>query len=336
MHADWQEFLRQRGATIATEGVTDFGNPDVELRLSERGTLLADLSQSGMIRVDGPDARDFLQGQLSTDVLALTPVASQLTTWNNAKGRVMAILRLCERDGTVYMALPRLLTQPLLQRLSMYVLRSKVRLTEASDTLAHFGIAGPNATAMLSACFETVPDQANIASFENGVTLIRLHGETPRFDLQGNPSKLISLWDALEEKGACPAGADPWALLRILSRVPVIYLETSGHFVAQMLGLEELGALDFNKGCYIGQEVIARAHYRGAVKRHLCRASCTAPMTVQPGTTLLAEGMENAVGEIVEASRDAKGNIQMLAVIQDDYRSAPLSLPNFQPVRILD
>lgn len=337
MHADWQDFLRQHGVTINNaECIMDFGNPEAEMQTAENGTLLADLSQSGIIRLDGPDARTFLQGQLSTDVLALSPVASQLTTWNNTKGRVVAILRLWERNATFHMTLPRLLIQPVLQRLSMYVLRSKVRLSDASNALANFGVAGPEAPAMLSACFGTVPSQANIATDENAVTLIRLHGQTPRFELLGDASKLIPLWKTLEKKGARPVSAGPWALLRILAREPVIYPETSGHFVAQMLGLEELGALDFNKGCYIGQEVIARAHYRGAVKRHLCRASCTETMAVQPGTMILAEGLDNAVGEVVEASRGAKGNIQMLAVIQDDYRSASLSLPNSQPVLILD
>jgi len=336
MHASWRTFLKRHGAHFSSESVSDFGEPDVELQAAENGTLLADLSSEGFIRVSGPDARTFLQGQISTNVQALTPLASQLTSWNNPKGRVVALMRLCEQDDAIFMALPRVFTLPVLKRLSMYVLRSKVALTDASDTLVHFGIAGSNAPGLLASCGWPVPAHTNAASIKNGVTLIRLHGLTPRFVLQGMPEELMSLWDAFKKQGAYPSGETAWTLLRILAREPVIYPETSEHFVAQMLGLEELGAIDFKKGCYIGQEVIARAHYRGNVKRHLHSASCQSSATVPPGTSVYASGTEQPVGEILDACRDLHGKTQMLMVIQDNYQSTTLSLPGVTEIYLME
>jgi len=326
MHTDWREFLQQQSAHIEEPSVTDFGDPVAEMRRVDDGVVMADLSHEGILRADGADARTFLQGQLSTDVLALTPVTSQLSSWNNSKGRVVTLLRLWEFGGAIHMALPRSLTALVSKRLAMYVLRSKVTLADASDALVHFGIAGRAATAALTACGWPALSETNSVAIKEGTSLTRLHGELPRYVLLGIPTEMIAIWDALKTKGVYPVGTDPWALLRILAREPVIYPETSEHFVAQMLGLEELGGIDFKKGCYIGQEVIARAHYRGAVKRHLCRASCTADQPIPPGTQVVAHGSGQAAGEVVDARQDSQGKTQMLLVIQDNLRKSQLSL----------
>ncbi|HSN17180.1 MAG TPA: folate-binding protein, partial [Gammaproteobacteria bacterium] len=127
-------------------------------------------------------------------------------------------------------------------------------------------------------------------------------------------------WEAARTAG----DEDSWALGKILAGEPTVYPETSEHFVAQMLNLDQLGAIDFKKGCYIGQEVIARAHYRGGVKRHMLRAACESTSSLRPGDEVLAQG--SPVGEVVDARRDASGIWQMLAVIQDDFRTAPLDI----------
>ena len=336
MHTDWRKFIQHQGAHIEGAGITDFGDPVDELQRVDDEVVLADLSHEGMLRVDGADARTFLQGQLSTDVRALAPVTSQLSSWNNPKGRVVTLLRLWEFDGAIYMALPRSLTPSVQKRLAMYVLRSKAKLADVSDNLVYFGIAGREAPRMLAVCDLPAPTETNSVVVMEGASLTRLHGEMPRFVLMGEPGKMQSIWDALKAEGAYPVGADAWALLRILAREPIVYPETSEHFVAQMLGLEELGAIDFKKGCYIGQEVIARAHYRGAVKRHLHRASCESSQPIPPGTQVHANESEQAIGEVVDACRDSLGKTQMLIVIQDNYRATPLSLPDTKVISLIE
>ena len=165
--------------------------------------------------------------------------------------------------------------------------------------------------------------------------IIRLHGDVPRYNIHGSAEPLAGLWRTLAAAGAMPVGESAWRLGKILAGEPTVYTETSEHFVAQMLGLEELGAINFKKGCYTGQEVIARAHYRGAVKRHMLRAECRSTEDMRPGTPISLQGIEQAVAEVVDACLDAAGMTQLLLVIQDDDRDAKLSLRDGSQVFLL-
>src|SRR5579859_3843752 len=287
-------------------------------------TLLTALSQEGLIRVSGADAVAFLQGQLSTDIEKLTPGMSQFSSWSNAKGRAVTLLRLFPRDGGIYLSLPSALLAPVKKRLSMYVLRSKVTLEDAGGTLACLGLAGADAAALLQKAGITVPAAIDAVTETDGIQIIRLHGETPRYAIYGAAAANGKLRARLESTGAKPGSDDDWALMKIQAGEPTVYPETTEHFVAQMLDLDRLGAIDFKKGCYIGQEVIARAHYRGAVKRHMVRAESRTTVPLRPGADIHATQDDSPVAEVVDARLDASGTWQMLMVIQDDSREADL------------
>ena len=312
MQPDWQKFLL---AHEPMAGRLVGSAPDI---------ILTDLSHAGLIRVEGTDAVAFLQGQLSTDIEKLSDSVCQLSSWNNAKGRVVALLHLFRWDGAIYLALPSALTPPVLKRLSMYVLRSKVKLTDATNTLARFGIAGPGTDALLAQSGVTVPPAALAVTYAEGTQVIRLYGDVPRYTVKAPVPKLIELWGKLEALGVRPADDEDWALAKLSAGEPSVFPETSEHFVAQMLDLDKLSAIDFKKGCYIGQEVIARAHYRGGVKRHLARAESQLSARLKPGTEIHAEDMDSPVAEVVDARLDGAGVCQMLLVIQDDAREMSL------------
>ncbi|MGE5624818.1 MAG: YgfZ/GcvT domain-containing protein [Bacillota bacterium] len=286
-------------------------------------TILVDLSYKGLIRASGPDSVAFLQGQLSTDIEQLTPAASQLSSWSNAKGRVVAVLRLFRRDDHIYMALAASLKSTVLKRLSMYVLRSKVTLADSGDEISTLGLIGDGAAALLSGAGIPVPPRVNDVTRVDGIQTVRLHGELPRYAIYGDNEALGTLRQRWQG-AATPGNEDLWALHKVLAGEPTVYAETSEHFVAQMLGLDELGGIDYKKGCYIGQEVIARAHYRGGVKRHLARAESRSTAHLKPGTDIHALGQESPVAEVVDARMDARGVWQMLVVVQDDFRDADL------------
>ena len=289
-----------------------------------QANVLADLSHEGLISVTGEEARTFLQGQLSTDLELLTPGMSQLSSWNNAKGRVVTLFRVFERDGAIYLALPRTLLAPVLKRLSLYVLRAKAKLADASDALASCGLAGSEAAMLLQKAGISLPAGVNQVSTHDGVQVTRLHGTLPRYLLCAPSPALAAVWKQLETADARLVSYDQWTLLKILAGEPTVYPETSEHFVAQMLALDELGAIDFKKGCYIGQEVIARAHYRGAVKRHLAQAESESSAVFKPGMELQVQGQDSNVAEVVDAQRDAKGVWRILLVVQDDHHKAQL------------
>lgn len=285
-------------------------------------TRIVDLSHEGLIKVSGADAVTFLQGQLSTDIEKLTADTSQLSSWSNAKGRVVTIVRLFRRDEAIYMALPASLLSSVKKRLSMYVLRSKVVLDDAGSTLTRLGLVGSDASRLLKEAAISVPNGTNGLQATGDIQVIRLHGEAPRYALYGPVDALAALRRKLEAAGAEAIGEDAWPLAKILVGEPTVYPETTEHFVAQMLGLDQLGAIDFKKGCYIGQEVIARAHYRGAVKRRMARGTVTGTGRPAPGTELRISGQGDPVAEVVDAQRDAAGVWQMLLVVQDDHREA--------------
>ena len=335
MNPNWRNFLQQQDAVFDANRVRYFGSAAHGLPVDPPTAILADLSGDyGLIAADGPEARSFLQGQLSTNLPALTPALSQLSSWSNAKGRVVTTLRVLECDGRILLSLPKALTATVLKRLSLYVLRTKVTLADVSDTLVQFGLAGAKATELLAAGDLSAPLEINAVTNSQGVRLVRLHGATPRYAVIGEPHRLQPLWTKLVNHDAHPAGGDAWTLLRILAGEPEVHPETSEHFVAQMLGLEELGAVHFNKGCYLGQEVIARAHYRGAVKRHLQRAGCNSTGTLRPGMDIHTTSNQQPAGEIVDACRDANGVWQMLVVLKDESVAVALQI-NGSPVHLI-
>ena len=287
-------------------------------------TFLTDLSQDGLIRVSGADAVAFLQGQLSTDIEKLTPESSQLTSWSNAKGRVVTLLRVFHRDGDIYLNLPAALLAPVQKRLGMYVLRSKVKLEDASTAVARLGLLGPDAPALLQKAGIAAPAEANDVTQAEDIQVIRLHGRLPRYLIVGPVEPMAAQRQRLESAGARSGDQTAWALAKIQAGEPTVYPETTEHFVAQMLDLDTLGAIDFKKGCYIGQEVIARAHYRGGVKRHLVRATSRSTVPLRPGADIHAADQESPVAEVVDARLDASGTWQMLMVLQDEVRDASL------------
>lgn len=206
----------------------------------------------GVLAVRGPDARRFLQGQVSADVLALAPGELRWSGCHSPQGRVLALLRLCCEGDDVLALLPQELLGPMAQHLRRYVLRSRLTLADETSAWRVLGIFAPPAS---------LPAPAS-----------------GRATLPANPAgtRTLLLERASEAHGvALDAGAerppDHWRRLDIADGLPQVYTATSGRFVAQMLNLDLIGGIAFDKGCYTGQEVIARAHYRGRVKRRMQR-----------------------------------------------------------------
>jgi tRNA-modifying protein YgfZ len=269
---------------------------------------LLSLESLGAVRARGRDAIAFLQGQLSADMTQLAADRSLLAGYHNPQGRVLALLRLIEAaPGELLAVLPRELVAPMLARLSGFVLRSKVVLTDDSPAWRFEGLVGSGA----SAAPASLPQSAG-AVMRCGESLIARVGDSPARWLIVTPaaSSAAAAGIGLEDY---PRG-DPqlWRRLAVEAGEPQIYAATSGEFVAQMLNLDALGAIAFDKGCYTGQEVIARAHYRGRVKRRLQRFRTAEPGTLEPGDA--AELADGRALRVVDAVRIAGGRCEFLAV----------------------
>jgi len=272
------------------------------------------LSDRGLIAVRGPDADSFLQGQLTCDVREATLEHSLLGAYCSPKGRALACFRLFRRDDAVYLELPRALVSPTLTRLNKYVLRARVTLTDAGDHLSSMGVAGPNAATWVMQRLGAIPEAANGVIHSghdaSSMTVIRLPGPTPRFQLYG-PASMMQAFDSSLENNE-----EPWRLLDILAGIPAVYPETVEAFVPQMLNLDLVGGISFQKGCYTGQEIVARTHYLGKLKRRMYLArvdSLTAPRPGDPLFSPQADASQSA-GQLADAGRHPDGGYALLAV----------------------
>lgn len=267
-------------------------------------TFALALPQLGLIRVAGADADAFLQGQLSNDIRRLSATQAQLTSLNSAKGRLLAILHAMREGEDILLELHRSILDSMLKRLRMYVLRSKVTLVEAGDR-AIFGLAGPDAAAVLERLGLPAPQGPLACGAADGTSVVRRLGAVPRYTILFPVSRAPE-FEARLAALTTPAQAENWQALDLEAGVPTIYPQTQDRFVAQMCNLDTLDGISFDKGCYTGQEVIARVHYRGAVKRHMNLLRLPGPAP-EPGAKLDA-------GEVVDAVMQPDGSALALVV----------------------
>ena len=320
MNTEWNVFLAQIGATRTMDQVAHFGQPETELAAVLTDDICCDLSHLGLIAARGPDAETFLQGQLTCDVRQITSDRSLPGAHCTPKGRVFASFRLFRRGEICYLESPLAMMEPALNRLRKYVLRAKAKLEGASDALARMGVAGPNAAMLVGTVLGTVPDTANGVVtadiiYPGGVTAIRLPGPLPRFELHGAAPDLSAIWNALAPN-VRPVGAEPWRLLDILAGTPTVYPETMEAFVPQMLNLQLLDGVSFHKGCYTGQEIVARTHYLGKLKRRMYLARVDSPTPPYPGNPLFSPQADasQSAGQLADAARHPEGGYAVLAV----------------------
>jgi folate-binding protein YgfZ len=233
---------------------------------------------------------------------------------------MLANFRLFRQGDSHYLRMPRAMVEPVLKRLRMFVLRSRVTLEDADDALVRFGLSGPRAEQELHSALGNAPTALDDVIHQGDITAIRVPGPHPRFELYGELEPMRQLWDKLNVRCA-PVGAGRWALLDILAGIPNIMPATSEAFVPQMANMQLIGGVSFKKGCYPGQEVVARMHYLGKLKRRMYRVSIDTDQPPAPGTEILgATGGEaeedQAAGLIVDAQLHPDGKVMALAVLQ--------------------
>lgn len=317
MKTDWKSFLVDAGAEFEDDVVAHFGNPVREQRVALSGLVFADLNHLGVIAVYGSDAAGFLQAQLSNDVRRVDDNHSQLCAYCNPKGRILGLFRLFRHDNTWYLRLPIDTLEAVLQRLRMFVLRADVTLEDASENFIRLGVVGDDAVAELTAAAGAVPEQENQVVHTEHLTILRVPGLHSRFEVFASSlDSAKQLWDALNVRGA-PVGMPAWRLHEILAGLPNIHAPTTDLFVPQMTNLQLIDGLDFKKGCYPGQEIVARTQYLGKLKRRMYLGNIDAGQQPAPGDTLYSgSDSEQAAGRIVDAQPHPDGGFSALAVLQ--------------------
>ena len=217
----------------------------------------ARLTRYGLLSVSGDDAREFLHAQLTNDVRNLPAERAVLAGWCSAKGRLLASFLVIPEPRGFLLQLARDLAAPVAKRLGMYVLRSKVKVADESDAWTQLGLWGDELA---------VRDVA----WDGDVGTVRVADR-----------RFLRLTRSTAMKAS--ADEDEWTLQEIRAGRPLISAATQDQFVPQMVNLEALGGIDFQKGCYPGQEIVARAQYRGQVKRRMVRLQAPPGSELRPG-----------------------------------------------------
>ena len=312
MNLDWQVFLERQHAQLEEGVAMHFGNLQDELLATQNNTVLCDLSQLGVLKVSGEDARSFLQNMFSSDVGEVTPQLAQISSLNTAKGRMLATFLIWQSDSDYYLNLPRALCAGIHKRLSMYILRSRVRIEEASDAVICLGLSGERATALVQQHFGSAPSKRFLVEQHDNANVIQL--DVQRYQINTTPHHAPALWKNLVSHSRA-VGSSCWDWLNIRSGIPVILAATQEQFVPQMANLELIGGVNFKKGCYPGQEIVARMQYLGKSKRRMYLAHVNG--NTQAGEPLFSAEVDGQIcGMVSNAAPAPGGGHDLLAIIQ--------------------
>ncbi len=310
MNTTWKDFLASRGARFEADDIGDFGDARAELESAATDTVLAPLAQFGLIRATGEDTAGFLHNLFSNDVQHLGRDHAVRCGFCSPKGRLLADFLLWRDDHDYLLQLSADIQPAILKKLGMYVLRSKVKLADAGDDVVLLGIAGSGTAAAVKLLGIDFPAAAlGVARFDGG-TAIRLDERRCQLALREDAAPRV--WETLASQ-LRPVGTPVWRWLEIEAGIPHITLPTQEEFVPQMANLELLGGVSFTKGCYPGQEVVARTKYLGKVKRRTYRAHIDGSCPL-PGTDLYSPDLpDQSCGKVIEAAPSPSGGCDILA-----------------------
>ena len=275
-----------------------------------------------VLRVSGGDALTWLQGQLTADIEDVDASTSRIAAWCSPRGRVLAVFRvLADPDGGYRLVCERWFTAALLARLRMFILRSDVRIDDAGDTLGVAGVAG---TSALPDRFETWAETAGVddAATTGEVAVTRVPGRHRRFMVTGPHAEIAPIVSRQPAGGVRHADPGAWRLADICAGVARVSEAASGAFLPQMLGLDRIGGVSFGKGCYVGQEIVARAQHLGRVKR---RAFVGRTSTAAEGDAIVDSVADGApkVGVVVAAEPHPDGDNAVFAVLNTASAGSP-------------
>ncbi|MGJ8687544.1 MAG: YgfZ/GcvT domain-containing protein [Spongiibacteraceae bacterium] len=284
----------------------------------ERDAYICPLPQYGLLQVAGADSKTFLQGQTSCDWRDISNTQAGRGDYCNIKGRVISsFLAITPNNEHALLRMRSDICGSSLTAFKKYIVFSKAEISDASDQYVAIGIAGKNAKNLIKTHL-TLPENGKlVAHSEDGINVIQLDEQQQQFECWLAPDRAITLWQALSAE-ACAVDSAYWEQLNIQQGIAEVSQATEDLFIPQMLDHQHIGAVSFEKGCYTGQEIVARMQYRGKLKRHLYRAfSAEALAPAQSGDAVYASDFTQSVGNLVSVISSNEGN-HMLVVASDD------------------
>lgn len=326
MQEQWQTFLNTQGGIFSQGKLIHFGHPEQELRVIDTHACLTALTEVGILSVAGPDAETFLQGQVTCNVKTISPGKSRLGAHCNLKGRMQSLFSLyvTNQPTQYYLKMPQSMLTFATQSFKKFAIFSKTTFEELSSNLVGIGISGPEVNALLTQLFPfpalDIGDFIFLNIYDDTVMICRLPGIGHRYELFANVEVLQKLW--LELKKSCQVVTPQcWELLDIHAGLPTVYPETIDHILPHHANLSILDGISYDKGCYIGQEIIARMQYRGKIKKHMYRAwiDSDSRFPIPATAVYVPRTSHEPLGLVVRASKAKETGFELLVILDDQY-----------------
>lgn len=331
MHQQWLAFLDAEGGIFSQGRLLHFGHLIQELTSLETQDCLTDLSGLGFLRISGNDAKTFLQGQITYNLNQIIPGKMHLAAHCNQKGRMQSLFSIfiennSNENPAYYLKMPHNMVALAEQNFKKFAIFSKVVIENVTSKICGLGLYGPNASALLASICQTesipsmeVDNCLTIDINQGSVIICKLPGRHQRYELFGSIVTIQALW--LELKKACQlVSPQGWELLDIRAGLPTVYPETIDEILPHYANLSILNGISYDKGCYIGQEIIARMQYRGKIKKHMYRTSIqTDEKAPSPGNVLCVPTHSDPLGIVVRANTTGSTAFECLVIIDDQF-----------------
>jgi len=331
MNNDWKNYLLSKGAQFTEDAAFHFNENTTDNQKAESSNIICDLSQYSTLVVAGDDAVDFMQGQFTNDVKNVDENNSQLNAFCNNKGRMTANLRLFKYQNNYFFSVRNNLVERSIEHLQNYILRAQVVIQNVSEQLIHLGVSGENAEKLLSPFIEINNQAIDGVSYNDDYIAIRVASaqaeKKPRYEIFCSPQYAKTLWQAVSEKAEV-VNSSSWDYLNIQAGLPFIDSHTSEEFVPQMVNMDLINGVSFTKGCYTGQEIVARMHYLGKLKKRCYKVFIDSEDKPATGDKLFAENARAGqnTGMIIMAEKNPESGYDALAVIQSADTESKLFL----------
>ena len=279
--------------------------------------VLTPLDQLTCYEICGKDAQKFLQGQLTNDVSEISPTRGQLSSYCTPKGRMLAIFYVCQFQDKFLILIRTDIAESVINRLKMFVLRAKVEINERPVAWIPFGLTGTPIEPILGELNLTAPDNDYEVVYSKNSLCMKVPGVIPRYLLIGDDA-FINRVNNLDTSNVIIYTHSFWQWLDIMSGIPSVSEATQESFVPQMANMELINGVSFSKGCYPGQEIVARLHYLGNASRRMFRIEAPTDQEINPGDDIYQSESDSnqAIGSVVSAIKENAEKFAGLAILR--------------------
>lgn len=324
MNTDWINFLKSNKATFTANSEIIF--PENQLIKNSNITAVAGLA---IIKVCGKEAETFLQGQLTCNIKEINDSNSFFAAFCNAKGRTISTLLIFKKADDFLLILPNVLVGKVIQKLRLYVLRSDVLLVDASDEFCLIGLTMNNPEIPA-----TYPKSNFAVTHDSGI-IIKLPSKDNRFLFVCSAAAAKSVWsEFMQNNNTSISNSQTWTYQDISAGLPWLTETSSEDFIPQMLNIDKLGGISFNKGCYTGQEIVARTHYLGKAKRELFLAECDKTDLVSNAILDVIDEKNKSIGKVLSIQSNSIKHRILIVIPTTEANSKNLLINNSNPARI--